>query len=107
MTERDKMLAGEVYHAADAELVARRRRARDLLHAYNRSRDAEAELRAGLLRGLFGAMGTDMAVEPPFFCDCGENIRLGDRVFFNVNCVVAACRRACSRPAIRAVCCAR
>ncbi|HEU0298408.1 MAG TPA: sugar O-acetyltransferase [Longimicrobium sp.] len=88
MTEKEKMLAGELYDAADPQLVAERRRARDLLCALNASRDGEREARAALLRELLGAAGEGVWIEPPFFCDYGTNIRLGDRVFFNFNCVV-------------------
>lgn len=88
MTEKEKMLAGELYDARDAQLVAERRRARDLTHALNASRDGQRELRMDLLRRLLGAAGEGAWIEPPFFCDYGSNIVLGDRVFFNFNCVV-------------------
>jgi maltose O-acetyltransferase len=81
-SEREKMLAGEPYDAADPRLVQERRRARDLLRALNGSGDA------GIIRQLFGAAGEGVLIEPPFFCDYGTNIRVGDRVFFNFNCVV-------------------
>lgn len=87
-SEKEKMLAGELYHAGDPQLVAERRRARDLLRALNGSADAETELRASILRELLGAAGEGVWIEPPFFCDYGSNIRLGDRVYFNFNCVV-------------------
>lgn len=88
MTEKEKMLAGELYDAQDPQLVAERRRARDLLARLNASRDGERELRMGMMRELFGGMGKGVWIEPPFFCDYGGNIQLGDRVFFNFNCVV-------------------
>ena len=88
MTEKEKMLAGELYAAQDPQLVAERRRARDLLHALNASRDGQRELRLDVIRRLMGAAGEGVWIEPPFFCDYGANIRLGDRVFFNFNCVV-------------------
>jgi len=88
MTEKEKMLAGEMYDAADPQLAAERRRARDLLQALNASRAGQRELRKDVIRRLFGAAGEGVAIEPPFFCDYGANIRLGDRVFFNFNCVV-------------------
>lgn len=87
-SEKEKMLAGELYDAQDPQLVAERRRARDLLARLNASCDAEREPRAAILRELFGAVGEGVWIEPPFFCDYGGNIRLGDRVFFNFNCVV-------------------
>jgi maltose O-acetyltransferase len=88
MTEKEKMLSGALYDAADPQLVAERRRARDLLHALNGSRDGQRELRMDLLRRLVGAAGDGVWIEPPFFCDYGSNITLGDRVYFNFNCVV-------------------
>ena len=57
MTEKEKMLAGELYVASDPQLVAERRRARDLLHALNASRAGETEVRASILRELLGAAG--------------------------------------------------
>lgn len=87
-SEKEKMLAGELYHATDPQLVAERRRARDLLRAFNATTDAETELRASTLRELLGAAGEGVLIEPPFFCDYGSHIRLGDRVYFNFNCVV-------------------
>lgn len=87
-TEREKMLAGELYHPANAELVAARKRARDLCAALNVSPEAAQEERRRILRELFGAGGDSVWVQPPFFCDYGSNIELGERVFFNFNCVV-------------------
>ncbi len=88
MNEREKMLVGDLYNPMDAELVAARERARDLCHALNRTRDAEHEERRRILRELFSAGGDTVWMQPPFFCDYGSNIELGERVFFNFNCVV-------------------
>jgi maltose O-acetyltransferase len=88
MTEREKMLAGQLYDPMDAELVAARARARGLCQALNATREAEQEERRRILQGLFGAGGDSVWMQPPFFCDYGANIRLGERVFFNFNCVV-------------------
>jgi maltose O-acetyltransferase len=87
-TERDKMLAGQLYDPMDAELVAARTRARDLCQALNAGAEAEADERRRLLRALFGAGGDTAWLQPPFYCDYGSNITLGERVFFNFNCVV-------------------
>jgi maltose O-acetyltransferase len=87
-TERDKMLAGELYDPMDPELVAARDRARDLCQALNATREAEQEERRRIVRELFGAGGDSVWMQPPFFCDYGANILLGERVFFNFNCVV-------------------
>jgi maltose O-acetyltransferase len=87
-SERDKMLAGELYDPRDPELAALRTHARQLCQALNATREAEADLRRRIVRELFGAGGETVWLEPPFFCDYGTNIELGERVFFNFNCVV-------------------
>lgn len=87
-TEKEKMLAGELYHASDAELTALRMRARTLCGQLNYSRPDESERRAQILRELFGKSGRELHIEPPFYCDYGFNIRAGDRVYFNFDCVV-------------------
>jgi maltose O-acetyltransferase len=87
-TERDKMLAGELYDPLDPVLIAARNRARDLCQDLNATREDEAGERRRILRDLFGAGGDDVWMQPPFFCDYGENIFLGTRCFFNFNCVV-------------------
>jgi maltose O-acetyltransferase len=88
MTERERMLAGELYDALDPELVALRARARDLCQDLNATREGDADARRKILSALFGAGGDSVWMQPPFFCDYGANISLGERVFFNFNCVV-------------------
>lgn len=87
-TERERMLAGELYDAMDPELVAGRDRARDLCQSLNATREAEVDARRVILRELFGKGGGSVWMQPPFWCDYGTNIELGERVFFNFNCVV-------------------
>ncbi len=82
------MLAGELYDPLDAELVLGRERARDLCQALNATREGEQEERRRILRALFPSGGDSVWMQPPFFCDYGANIELGERVFFNFNCVV-------------------
>jgi maltose O-acetyltransferase len=88
LTEREKMLAGELYDPLDAELVRARNRARDLCQELNATREAQQEQRRRILRELLGAGGDDVWMQPPFFCDYGANILLGKKCFFNFNCVV-------------------
>lgn len=87
-TEKQKMLAGELYQPLDAELCAERRRARLLLKALNETRDDQPEERTRLIRELIPDAGAGTWIEPPFFCDYGSNITLGDKVFMNFNCVI-------------------
>ena len=81
-----KMLAGEFYDPLDGELVAARTRARELCQQLNASRECEEVGRRRILRELLGAGGDTVWMQPPFYCDYGTNIELGERVFFNFNC---------------------
>ena len=87
-TEREKMLAGERYDPLDAELVAARARARHRCQALNATRETEQDERRAILRELFASGGETVWMQPPFYCDYGDHIELGERVFFNFNCVV-------------------
>jgi maltose O-acetyltransferase len=82
------MLAGELYDPFDPALVTARERARDLCGALNATREGQQDERRRLLRELFGTGGDTVWMQPPFYCDYGSNIELGERVFFNFNCVV-------------------
>ncbi|HWK95686.1 MAG TPA: sugar O-acetyltransferase [Pseudolabrys sp.] len=88
MSERQKMVAGELYDPMDEELVAARTRARNLCQLLNASPEADQDTRRRILQELFGAGGDSVWMQPPFYCDYGGNIELGERVFFNFNCVV-------------------
>ena len=88
MTERQKMLAGELYDPMDPELVVARARARDLCQDLNATRESQQAERRRILDALFARGGDSVWMQPPFYCDYGSNIELGQRVFFNFNCVV-------------------
>jgi maltose O-acetyltransferase len=87
-TEKQKMLAGDLYDPLDPDLATERRRTRLLAKALNETRDDQQEVRTRLIRELIPATGRDTWIEPPFYCDYGTNITLGDKVFFNFNCVI-------------------
>jgi maltose O-acetyltransferase len=74
------MIAGELYLAADPQLVAEREQCERLMRRYNAGDDVLAE--------LLGGLGSNSYIRPPFFCDYGYNITLGDDVFVNFNCVM-------------------
>jgi maltose O-acetyltransferase len=86
MSEKQKMLRGELYNANDRELVTERRHAESQLVLLNGSSGPEEC--AALLRSLLGAIGEQTVVRPSFFCDYGYNIHLGRGVFLNFNCVL-------------------
>jgi len=87
-TEKAKMLAGELYDPFDPELVQARNRARDLCQELNATREKDEEPRRSILKQLFGRGGESVWMQPPFFCDYGSNIFLGERVYFNFNCII-------------------
>lgn len=87
-TEKQKMLAGEFYNAADPELQADQAAARQWMECYNRSIGLSVEQHVALLQQGLGALGEHSVVRPPFHFDYGYNIRLGRGVFLNFNCVI-------------------
>jgi maltose O-acetyltransferase len=89
-SEKHKMLTGQLYHASDPLLSEERRHARALMKAFNGSLPEETEKRLTLLKELLGESGADLHIEPPFFCDYGYNIRVGDN-FANFSCIVLDC----------------
>lgn len=85
------MLAGELYHGWDPELVRERARTRGLLNRYNASGPDDAEGRRAILGALLANIGEGAWVEPPFSCDYGWNISLGERAYLNFGCVLLDC----------------
>lgn len=88
MTERQKMIAGELYSPMDSELIELRYRARKLFERYNTSSVDEMELRSTLIKELLGATGEDIYIEPSFKCDYGCNIFVGENFYANFDCVI-------------------
>jgi maltose O-acetyltransferase len=86
LSEKQKMLRGELYNATDRELVLERQDAQSQLALLNRSSNPEE--RVAMLRSLLGSIGDETVVRSPFFCDYGYNIYLGRGVFLNFNCVL-------------------
>jgi maltose O-acetyltransferase len=68
--------------------VTARDRARDLCQELNATRERQTDERRRIVCTLFGRGGDTVWMQPPFYCDYGSNIELGERVFFNFNCVV-------------------
>lgn len=87
-SEKQKMLDGELYNALDKQLSNERTHARLLLKRLNDSREDEPDLRVELLRQLIPNAASGLWIQSPFFCDYGYNLMIGEKVFFNFNCVV-------------------
>ena len=85
-TEKEKMLAGERYNILDPELDHIRREIKRKLRIYNAS--SEEDDRRSMLQDLLGKIGENVLIWTPFNCIYGENIYLGNDVFFNLNCMI-------------------
>ena len=85
-TEKEKMLAGEIYNCIDPDLEAERQNVKRLLRLYNLT-EAMPE-RQTILQQLLGRFGQDSIIEPPFYCVYGQNIHVGDHVFMNILCTI-------------------
>ena len=87
-TEKEKMLAGEIYYAPDGELAAERIKAKDMTYDFNMLKPSKREERENLLRKILGKAGKNLWVESPFQCDYGYNIEVGDNFYANHNFLV-------------------
>ena len=87
-TQKQKMLAGEFYNAADAEIQADQTAARDWMERYNRSVGLTPDQHRQLLVERLGGVGEGVVIRPPFHFDYGYNIKVGNGVFLNFNCVI-------------------
>jgi maltose O-acetyltransferase len=87
-TEKQKMLAGELYRPGDPELQAEIAANKIWMAEYNAAMTLPADERRAILRRRLGFVGEGAVIRPPFFCDYGCNIRIGANVFLNFNCVI-------------------
>lgn len=87
-TEKEKMLAGELYLASDPQLTKDRENARKLTRLLNQTIETEYEKRVELLKQLFGSTGENIYIEPTFRCDYGYNIHVGNNFYANFDCII-------------------
>lgn len=87
-SEKEKMLSGKPYRPGDPELQADMAAAKVWMVRYNAALAESPAARRALLREQLGAVGEGAVIRPPFHCDYGYNIRLGQGVFLNYNCVI-------------------
>ena len=84
MTNKEKMLAGMDYFAADEELIRELNEAKEIVHDYNLLRPGDVEGKLRILKGLLGHIGDDdIIINQPFYCDYGKQISVGRRFFAN------------------------
>ena len=88
MTEKERMLSGKLYSANDSELKANAKKSRMLTRLFNNTTEEQKEYRVELLKNLFEKTGENLYVEPPFRCDYGSNISVGNNFYANFNLVL-------------------
>jgi maltose O-acetyltransferase len=86
-SQRERMLAGDLYIADDPELANESLRARTLLARFNGAEAGDDSERTGILHELLGSLGPGTEIRPPFACDYGYQIHVGARTFANFGLV--------------------
>lgn len=88
MTEKEKMLSGQLYLANDLQLRAERVHNQRLIRRYNKLLPHQSDTRYRQIKKIFSKVGSNCSVYPPFYCDYGYNIQVGDNFFANRNCTI-------------------
>ncbi len=88
MTQKEMMLSGMLYNARDKELMENARRSRRITRLFNNSTEEEHQYRTQLLKELFASTGKNISIEPPFRCDYGSNIYIGEDFYANFDCII-------------------
>lgn len=87
-TQKERMLSGELYLANDKELLLESKRAKKLIREINATTEEEIEKRQAKIKELFGQTGQEFYLEPPFYCDYGSNIKIGNNFYANSDCIM-------------------
>lgn len=86
MTQKERMLAGKIYDPTDDEIMKEQSAYMELLYDYNSTRPWEQEKRSALLKQMFGEIGDDCTIEPPFHANwAGRHVHMGNYVYANFN----------------------
>ncbi len=93
MTEKEKMLANQLYDPSDAELVQLRRLARNKMMEFNHLNDDELPKRKEILQSILGHLGKDSFIETGLLLDYGCNTYIGNDCFINYNCTILDCAK--------------
>lgn len=90
-TEKEKMMAGEMYNPADPELSKDRKNVRRLTRLYNQTLEDESDVRVNLLKELLGSTGENVYMQPNIRFDYGYNTFVGENFFANYDCIILDC----------------
>jgi maltose O-acetyltransferase len=88
MTEKERMLSGKLYMATDSELGKDSAKGRKLIRLFNQTTEEQGRYRIELLKDLFEKTGEKLYIEPPFHCDYGCNIMIGENFYANYDCII-------------------
>lgn len=91
MSEKTKMLYGQLYNPCDSQLSEERKKARQMIQKLNSIGTDQVTEMLLILKDLIPDAGDDLWIQPPFYCDYGYNIKSGEKVYFNFNCTVLDC----------------
>ena len=79
MTEKEKAANGLLYDANyDRELLNERSYAKEIVYQYNLTSPDKGKERISLLQKLLGKCPEKLNIEPPFYCDYGYTIEIGN-----------------------------
>ena len=92
-SEKEKMLSGKLYKAFGEELLQERRFAQEQTYIFNSLPPGKTDERNAVIRGLFGGIKGSFLIEPPFRCDYGYNIEIGENFYANYNLVILDCAK--------------
>lgn len=86
-SQKEKMLAGDLYIASDPELAKESHQAKNITRIYNQTTEEDNDIREDLLKKLFGKAGKAIYFEPPFHIDYGVNTSIGENFYANYDCI--------------------
>ena len=95
MTEKELMLSGQLYKANDKELIQENMITRKLTRLINATTEEQIEYRMKLFKELFGKIGENFWIEPPFRADYAKNICIGKNFYMNYDCIIMAVCNVC------------
>ena len=88
MDQKERMLAGLPYKAWMDGLSEERDLCKSKVYAINHLPPERRDELPALLKDLLGGTGENIMIEPPFHCDYGWNITVGEWFFANYNLTI-------------------
>ncbi len=92
-SEKEKMLSGKAYKAFGEELLNERQEAKNLVFKFNKLHPKKIKKRNKIIKKLFGKVAENFFIEPPFRCDYGYNIKVGNNFYANYNLTILDCAK--------------